>query len=197
MIQISATHRQGVELVEPITFAIDPEKIVGVRDRGIYAEIDYGETFDRRRQPITYILTTDRATIDALIFGNYTDGITNPYLSFDVLWSEDRDHRPAPGDTSYPLDLQEKYIVDIRDVTHDINGTLTACARVEYVPGSFVPVIIYVDGEVADFVTDTPATVTTTTTTAAATTTTTTAAATTTTTTAAVTTTTTTAEGPQ
>jgi hypothetical protein len=174
MIGVTALERQGVELLEPLFLAIDPEKIVSTRDRGIYCEIEYGETFDRRRQPITYVLNTDRASIDALIIGNYTDGLRLPYLELTVIWSLDREHRPAPGHSHYHLDLQEKYIVDIRNVTADINGVLTDCARIEFVPGSFVPVVIFVDGEVDDFITDEPVEVTTTTTTVAVTTTTTT-----------------------
>lgn len=188
MIAVTYTHRQGVELVEPVTIAIDPEKIVSTRDRGSYVEIEYGETFDRRRQPITYQLTTDRTTIDALITGTYVGKI---YLALTVIWSVDREHRPPLGSASYALDLQEKYIVDIRDTYVDINGTKTAARRIEYVPGSFVPVVIFVSDSFANLITDTPAEVTTTTTTATPTTTTTTAAPTTTTTTVAATTTTT------
>lgn len=214
MISVTATHRQGVELLENQTFAIDPEKIVSTRDRGAYVEIEYGETYDRRRQPITYQLTTDRATIDALIAGDYNTNLTHPYLSLTVIWSLQREYRPPVGSASYAMDLQEKYIVDIRDTYVDINGTKTAARRIEFVPGSFVPVVIFVSEDYANLVTDTPAAVTTTTTTTAtpttttttaeatttttteeATTTTTTAEATTTTTTAEVTTTTTTAEG--
>jgi hypothetical protein len=191
MIAVTATHRQGVELVTPLTFAIDPEKIVSTRDRGSYVEIEYGETYDRRRQPITYQLTTDRTTIDALITGTYVGKI---YLSLTVIWSVDREHRPPLGSANYALDLQEKYIVDIRDTYVDINGTKTSARRIEYVPGSFVPVVIFVSDDFANLITDTPAEVTTTTTTAAPVTTTTTTVAATTTTTQAPATTTTTEE---
>ena len=194
MISVTATHRQGVELLENQTFAIDPEKIVSTRDRGAYVEIEYGETYDRRRQPITYQLTTDRASILALIAGDYNTNITNPYLSLTVIWSLQREYRPPVGSASYAFDLQEKYIVDIRDTYVDINGTKTPARRIEFVPGSFVPVVIFVSDDFANLITDTPAAVTTTTTTATPTTTTTTAPVTTTTTTAEATTTTTTAE---
>lgn len=180
MIAVTVTHRQGIELVDPITIAIDPEKIVATRDRGSYVEIEYGETYDRRRQPITYQLTTDRASIDALITGSYA---THLYLTLTVLWSNDREHRPPLGSADYEIDLQERYIVDIRDTYVNINGTKTAARRIEFVPGSFVPVVIYVSEAFANLITDTPAEVTTTTTTAAPTTTTTTAAPATTTTT--------------
>lgn len=171
MIAVTVTHRQGIELVDPITIAIDPEKIVATRDRGSYVEIEYGETYDRRRQPITYQLTTDRASIDALITGSYA---THLYLTLTVLWSNDREHRPPLGSADYEIDLQERYIVDIRDTYVDINGTKTSARRIEFVPGSFVPVVIYVSEDFASLITDTPAEVTTTTTTTAAPTTTTT-----------------------
>jgi hypothetical protein len=171
MIAVTVTHRQGIELVDPITIAIDPEKIVATRDRGSYVEIEYGETYDRRRQPITYQLTTDRASIDALITGSYA---THLYLTLTVLWSNDREHRPPLGSADYEIDLQERYIVDIRDTYVNINGTKTAARRIEFVPGSFVPVVIYVSEAFANLITDTPAEVTTTTTTAAPATTTTT-----------------------
>lgn len=180
MIAVTVTHRQGIELVEPVTIAIDPEKIVATRDRGSYVEIEYGETYDRRRQPIVYQLTTDRASIDALITGSYA---THIYLTLTVLWSNDREHRPPLGSANYEIDLQERYIVDIRDTYVDINGTKTSARRIEFVPGSFVPVVIYVSEAFATLITDTPTEVTTTTTTAAPTTTTTTAAPATTTTT--------------
>ena len=180
MIAVTVTHRQGIELVEPVTIAIDPEKIVATRDRGSYVEIEYGETYDRRRQPITYQLTTDRASIDALITGSYA---THLYLTLTVLWSNDREHRPPLGSANYEIDLQVRYIVDIRDTYVNINGTKTSARRIEFVPGSFVPVVIYVSEAFATLITDTPTEVTTTTTTAAPTTTTTTAAPATTTTT--------------
>lgn len=197
MISVTATHRQGVELLENQTFAIDPEKIVSTRDRGSIVEIEYGETYDRRRQPITYQLTTCRAAIDALIAGDYNTNLTHPYLSLTVIWSLQREYRPPVGSTSYAMDLQEKYIVDIRDTYVDIEGTKTSARRIEFVPGSFVPVVIFVSEDYSSLVTATPVEVpiTTTTTTEEATTTTTTVAATTTTTTEEVITTTTTSAG--
>lgn len=162
MILITATQRNGVTLLEPMTFAIDPEKIVSVRDRGdFYAEIEYGETFDRRRQPITYVLTTSRAAIDALILGTYA---TKEYLAVTVIGSNTDEYKPKRV-ANYALDLQEKYIVDIRDTYFAINGVKTACRRIEYVPGSFVPILIYVSNALNTLVTDTPDAVTTTTTT--------------------------------
>jgi hypothetical protein len=155
MIEVTLTHRQGVELNEELTIGIDPEKIVSVRDRGSYAEIEYAETYDRRRQPITYQLTTSRAAIDAVITGTY-DTLTEPYLELTV-------YDTATGDT-YSLDLQEKYIVDIREVYTLIDNTVTACRRIEYVPGSFKPEIIYVSNSFASMIDSTPAEVTTTTT---------------------------------
>lgn len=186
MISITVTHRDRIELSSQITIAIDPEKIAAVRVLDTYyAEIDYAEAYDRRRQPITYGVTTDRAAILATITGTY-DTLANPYLSLDVYDVSD-------GTTSV-MDLQEKYIVDIRDTYAVINGTLTACRRIEYVPGAFVPEIIYVSNAYATLVDSTPAAATTTTSTTSTTTTTTTAPTTTTTTAEATTTTTTTVE---
>ena len=162
MISITATHRQGVELIEPRTFAIDTEKVVNIRDRGSIAEIEYGETYDRRRQPITYQLTTDRASIDALITGSYE---TYTQLSLTVIWSDDREHRPTEGTASYTLNLQERYIVDIEDTYVNINGTKTSARRIEFVPGSFVPVVIYVSESYNSLIGVTPPEITTTTTT--------------------------------
>lgn len=160
MIQVTLSHKNGVELLEPITIGIDPEKIVSTRNRGYYCECDYGETFDRRRETVVYQLNTSRAAILALITGSY---VANTYLALTVIWSLDREHRPIEGTASYAFDLQEKYIVDIRDVIQDVNGTLTACRRIEYVPGSFVPVVIFVSQSFRTLVPDVPAVVTTTT----------------------------------
>jgi len=170
MIQVTATHKNGVQLLENDTFGIDAEKIVSTRMRGFYCEIDYGETYVRNRETVRYQLTTDSAAILALITGSWA---TNIYLALTVIWSLDREHRPPVGTSSYVLDLQEKYIVDIRDVIQDVNGTLTACRRIEYVPGSFVPVVIFVSNSFRSLVPDVPVAVTTTTEEPAATTTTT------------------------
>ena len=136
-----------------LTFAIDPEKIVGTRDLGSYCEIEYAETYDRRRQPIVYQLTTSSDLINALIDGTY-DG--KEYLVLTVV-------NPLDA-TTFTLNLQERYIVDIRPAATIVNKVKADCLRVEYVPGSFVPKIIYVSGtlgaDVFDF--DAPADVTTT-----------------------------------
>lgn len=145
MILVTATHRQGIELAEAVTFAIDPEKIVGLRDRGTATEIEYAETYDRKRQPITYIIDAARAAVEALIQGDYVGKET---LTLTV-------YNTVDGSTG-TIDLQEKYIVDIRSVTHYINKTLTACRRVEYTPGAFNPIVIYVSEDIATLVTDTP-----------------------------------------
>lgn len=160
MISITVTSRNGVELLEPQTFAIDPEKIVSLRDRGAYVEIEYGETFDRRRQPIIYLLTTDRTTLAALILGTYA---TKEYLSVTVINSSVDEYKPK-NVANYAMDLQEKYIVDIRESYTMIGQTKTACRRIEYVPGAFVPIILYVLTTYNSMITDTPAEVTTTTT---------------------------------
>lgn len=169
MISVTATHRNGVELLEPQTFAIDPEKIVSIRDRGLYAECEYGETFDRRRQPIVYLLTTDRATLLPLILGTYASKET---LAVTVINSSVDEYKPK-NVPHYHMDLQEKYIVDIRESYTMIGQTKTACRRIEYVPGAFVPIILYVSDTYASMITDTPDAVTTTTTPAPTTTTTT------------------------
>ena len=182
MIAITYTHRNGIELDESVTCLIDPEKICGVRTfNTYYAEIDYGETFDRRRQPIKYGLTTSVAAILATITGNY-DTLTNPYLALTVIDALKQKWKPDPDD-NYTYNLQEKYIVDIRESYTMIGTTKTACRRIEFVPGSFIPVVLFVSNTLASLTDSTPAAVTTTTTTTTATTTTTTPEGTTTTTT--------------
>lgn len=159
MIQITYTHKNGVRQLTPVTIAIDPEKIVSITDSGLYALIEYGETFDRRRQPVTYKLTTSRAAILAEIDGTYD---TKETLALTVLWSNTEEYKPY-NVASYALDLQERYIVDMRDAVAWINQTKTACVRIEFVPASFVPVIIFVQGDLDSLVSDIPAAVTTTT----------------------------------
>jgi len=169
MILITVTERNGVLLTAPQSFAIDPEKIVTTRDyNDLYCSLTYGETFDRRRQPIDYVLTTDRASILALIDGTYAG---KEYLSVTVIGANTADFKPVNW-VPYALDLQEKYIVDIRESYYAVDNVKTACRRIEYVPGSFVPVIIYVSDTMASMITATPAAVTTTTTEEPATTTT-------------------------
>ena len=164
MIAITYTHRNGIELDESVTCLIDPEKICGVRTfNTYYAEIDYGETFDRRRQPIKYGLTTSVAAILATIKGNY-DTLTHPYLALTVIDALKQEWKPDLDD-NYTYNLQEKYIVDVRESYTTIDGNKTACRRVEFVPGSFVPVVLYVSDTLASLTASTPAAVTTTTTT--------------------------------
>ena len=195
MIAITYTHRNGIELDESVTCLIDPEKICGVRTfNTYYAEIDYGETFDRRRQPIKYGLTTSVAAILATIKGNY-DTLTHPYLALTVIDALKQEWKPDP-DVNYTYNLQEKYIVDIRESYTMIGTTKTACRRVEFVPGSFIPVVLFVSNSLVSLTDSTPAAATTTTTTPVATTTSTTPEATTTTTTPEGTTTTTTPTTP-
>ena len=56
-----------------MTIAIDAEKIVKVRTVDTYyAEILYGETFDRKREPVLYQLTTSAAAVLATIAGDYS-----------------------------------------------------------------------------------------------------------------------------
>lgn len=159
MIQITYTHRNGVRQLTPVTIAIDPEKIVSITDSGVYALIEYGETFDRRRQPVTYKLTTSRAAILDEIAGTYD---TKETLALTVLWSNTEEYKPY-NVASYALDLQERYIVDMRDAVALINQTKVSCVRIEFVPASFVPVIIFVQGTLDGLVPDIPAAVTTTT----------------------------------
>ena len=169
MILVTAISRNGVPYVTPVSFAIDPEKIVTTRDRDtLYCECEYGETYDRRRQPITYRLTTSRAAINALITGSYSG---KELLTVTVIGANTDAYKPDNW-VPYDLDLQERYIVDIRESYFMVNQTKTACRRIEYVPGSFVPVVLYVSDTMASMITATPAEVTTTTTEATTTTTT-------------------------
>jgi hypothetical protein len=154
MIAVTYTKRQGMS-VTPLTIAIDPEKIVSVKldHSGNYAVIEYGETYDRRRQPIVYQLTTDPAGVLATITGNY-DTLTEPYLTVDII--------DLPSGVVTETNLQEKYIVDIREAHVTVHHVLTAVRRIEYVPGSFVPVVVYVTDTFASMVASTPTEVTTT-----------------------------------
>lgn len=168
MIAVTVTHKNGVQLLNEMTIAIDAEKIVKVRTVDTYyAEILYGETFDRKREPVLYQLTTSAAAVLATIAGDYSTLLANPYLTVTA-------YKDLVSGATETLNLQERYIVDIREARVKINNTVTACRRIEYVPGSFDPVIIYVSTNFAAMVDSTPAEVTTTeepTTTAAATTT--------------------------
>ena len=159
MIQVTYTHRNGVRQLSPVTLAIDPEKIVSVKESGYYALIEYGETYDRRRQPVVYRLTASAADITLLILGSY-DG--KEVLTVTVLGSNTDDYKPY-NVASYAMDLQEKYIVDIREAVAWINQTKVACRRIEFVPASFVPVVIFVEESLEELITDTPMPVTTTT----------------------------------
>ena len=159
MIQVTYTHRNGVRQLSPVTLAIDPEKIVSVKESGYYALIEYGETYDRRRQPVVYRLTASAADITLLILGSY-DG--KEVLNVTVLGSNTDDYKPY-NVASYAMDLQEKYIVDIREAVAWINQTKVACRRIEFVPASFVPVVIFVEESLEELTTDTPSPVTTTT----------------------------------
>jgi hypothetical protein len=142
--------------MEPVTCAIDAEKIVSVQldHSETYAVIEYGETYDRRRQPIVYQLTTDPTAVLATIAGDYSTLLTNPYLTVDII--------DLPSGEVTETNLQEKYIVDIREAYVVVKGVLTSVRRIEYVPGSFVPVVVYVTDTFASMVDSTPAEVTTT-----------------------------------
>ena len=171
MQQITVTQKNGVVLVENITVAIDPEKIVSVKSVGGYAEIVYAKREDRRVSTDTYLTTNTKTQVDAFISGEK--------LSLTV-------YDTASGATS-ALTVQKKYTKELVAAKANIAGTNTDCVQVTILRGSFAEDIVYASGAIGDYSTAVP---TTTTTTAAATTTTT-AAPTTTTTTAAPTTTTT------
>ena len=150
MILVTISHRNGIAFDSPKTIAIDPEKIVSTKDNGAFCVLEYGETYDRRRQPIIYQVTVDRATINALITGTYAG---KEYLALTVIASNTDIYRPYL-EPNYILDLQEKYIVDIRSTYIWINQTKTACSRIEFVPGAFVPVIIWVSEDIDDLITE-------------------------------------------
>lgn len=154
MIQVTITHKNEVELVNPMVIAIDPEKIVNTKDRDNYVIIEYGETYDRRDSNIFYQLTTNRATINALIQGDY---VGKQYLSLNV-------YKLSTGST-FALDLLEQYIVYISDAVYQIGGVRTECVKIEYDPGNFAPIIIYADTDLDTLVPTIPAAYTTTTTT--------------------------------
>ena len=171
MILIEVTHIEGIQLAEHRFLAIDPEKIVTTRDRDGHCELEYGESYVRNRKTVTYEVTANRAAIDATITGAYD---TNTYLALTVVWAEDREHRPTiTQELTYALDLQEKYIVDIESVLYYLPGTgKTQLTKLRYIPGSFVPVTIYVSNDINRLVTNDFSETTTTTTAEAVTTTT-------------------------
>jgi len=150
MILVTITHRNGIAFDSPKTIAIDPEKIVDTKINGSYCVMEYGETYDRRRQPIEYQVTVSKAVIDALITGTYAG---HKYLTLTVIASNTDIYKPNL-DPTYTLELQERYIVDIRSTYIWINQTKTACSRIEFVPGAFVPVIIWVSEDISELITD-------------------------------------------
>ncbi len=175
MILVTVTKKQGVEIATPYDLALDPEKIVSTRILDGVTQIDYAETFDRNRQTITYEVTAAKPNIDATITGEYS---THTYLALTVYWAENRDLRPFPAISStYALDMQEKYIVDIQDVEYTIvwknTKIATTLRKVRFVPGAFKEEVIYVTNNLIDLVDNTPSETTTTSTAEPATTTTT------------------------
>jgi hypothetical protein len=175
MILVTVTKKQGVEIATPYDLAIDPEKIVSTRVLDGITQLDYAETFDRNRQTITYEVTAAKPNIDATITGDYA---SHTYLALTVYWADNRDLRPFPAiTTTYALDMQEKYIVDIQDVPLEIvwkhNKISTTARKVRFVPGAFKEEVIYVTNALHNLVDNTPSETTTTTTALPATTTTT------------------------
>lgn len=174
MIQVTYTKRNLVTLVEPVTIAIDPEKVVSCKDVGGVAVIEYAETHDRQRQPIVYTLTTTSAALLPLIMGNWNTVIT-PYITVT-------EYNLATAESQLVY-IQEKYIVDIRETEMPLaNLGVFPFLRIEYCPGAFVPEVIYAANTMDEVIvtalptttaeaTTTEATTTAATTTAAATTT--------------------------
>ena len=157
MKEVTVTHENGVELTESKTIGIYSENIISTKeDVNGLAEIVYADTLDRRMKPPTYRVTNTKTVIDGFISGDKTD-----LTVYDVV-----------DGTRSTLTVQDKFIRKIRDAKALIAGTITDCAVVTYIEGSFVTKTVYTSDALADLAS---AVVTTTTTTAAVTTTTTTA----------------------
>jgi hypothetical protein len=173
MIQVTVTHVQGIELATARTIAIDPEKIVDIRRRGIYTEIDYSESYDRKWKPITYQITAALPNIQAAIQG---DWVGKEYLAVTVVWGEPREMRPNIWGNYYALDIQQKFIIDIEEVyyTEPVAPYRTGLVtKLRFTSSAFLQKVVYVSEDLHDLVPDVPSETTTTTTALPATTTTT------------------------
>lgn len=158
MQQFNVTKENGVTLTESKTVAIYEENIVTTKaDSDGNCEIVYADVLDRRMKPKYYTVTNTKATVDGIVTGTQ--------LALTVYDVNDG--------TTFALGLTEKFVRQIREAYALINGTKTACRKVEYAEGAFVTKTVYVSNSLASLAT---AIVTTTTTTAAPTTTTTTSA---------------------
>lgn len=145
MILVMATHRNGMELSGSLYFAIDPEKVCSIRESKGNCIISYAETYDRRRQPIVYNLEEAGVVVEAAIEGDYDGKETLELTSVNL-----------DDGSVETVTVQEKYVVDIRTVTLPVNGVMTTLSRVEYVPGAFVPVVLYASESIFDLVTNSP-----------------------------------------
>lgn len=145
MILVTATHRQGKELDDSLYFAIDPEKVCSIRESKGNCVISYAETYDRRKQPIVYNLEEAGVVIEAAISGDYNGKETLELTSVNL-----------ENGSTQTVTVQEKYIVDIRTVTLPVDGVMTTLSRVEYVPGAFIPVVLYASESIYDLVTNSP-----------------------------------------
>jgi hypothetical protein len=163
MIQVTVTHVQGIELAVNRILAIDPEKIVDVRRRGIFTEIDYAESYDRKWKPITYQITAALPNIQAAIQGDWTG---KEYLSATVIYGEPREMRPNIWEDTYAIDIQQKFIIDIEEVYFRFPWSTTdeLVTKLRFTSSAFLQKVVYVTEHLHDLVPDVPSATTTTTT---------------------------------
>jgi hypothetical protein len=163
MIIVTVVFEQGIQLAVPRVIAIDPEKIVDVRRRGIFTEIDYAESYDRKWKPITYQITAALPNIQAAIQG---DWVGKEYLSATVIYGEPREMRPNIWEDTYAIDIQQKFIIDIEEVylRYPWSTTDELVTKLRFTSSAFLQKVVYVTEHLHDLVPDVPSETTTTTT---------------------------------
>jgi len=163
MILVTVTHVQGIELATNRVLAIDPEKIVDIRQRGTNTEIDYAESYDRKWETITYQITAAIPNIQVTIQGDY---LGKEYLSGTVEWGEPREMRPNIWETTYAIDIQEKFIIDIEEVYYRFPWSTAdeLVTKLRFTSSAFLQKVVYVTESLDELVPDVPSDTTTTTT---------------------------------
>jgi hypothetical protein len=163
MIIVTVVFEQGIQLAVPRVIAIDPEKIVDARRRGIYTEISYAESYDRKWKPITYQITAALPNIQAAIQG---DWVGKEYLSATVIYGEPREMRPNIWEDTYAIDIQQKFIIDIEEVylRYPWSTTDELVTKLRFTSSAFLQKVVYVTESLDKLVPDVPSETTTTTT---------------------------------
>lgn len=138
MKQFIVTHKNGVELSDPLNIGLDPEKIVkvySVDGSGTgEAIIEYAEIDNRRINKVTYQMTLAVATITALITEVYDIDIDKNDLAFPISVNtvfissmRDTEVRFQNGDAAAVELVMNKGSVGFEDV-YALGTTLTALA---------------------------------------------------------------------